>query len=208
MGEDLAGYLKPGVPIIEGQITLVSFVMLPLNKSINFINPLCLTPRRCLNRRLLFLCLYIMKTFKSKLREVTAVYKTTCPLQNVKITNSKDVNELIRKIYPVEINIREAMVVLYLNNSNRTLGYGVIGIGGFTATLVDIRIILRDAFLTQCTGIILIHNHPSGSLTPSEADMNITDKIKKAAGIMDIRLLDHLILTENSYYSFIEHAKL
>lgn len=100
------------------------------------------------------------------------------------------------------------MVILYLNNSNRTLGYGVIGIGGFTATLVDIRIILRDAFLTQSTSIILIHNHPSGSLTPSEADMNITDKIKKAAGIMDIRLLDHLILTENSYYSFIEHAKL
>jgi DNA repair protein RadC len=149
-----------------------------------------------------------MKTFKSKLREVTAVYKTTCSLQNVKITNSKDVNELIRKIYPVEINIREAMVVLYLNNSNRTLGYGVIGIGGFTATHVDIRLILRDAFLTQSTSIILIHNHPSGSLTPSEADMNITDKIKKAAGIMDIRLLDHLILTENSYYSFIEHAKL
>ena len=56
-----------------------------------------------------------MKTFKSKLREVTAVYKTTCPLQNVRITNSKDVNEVIRKIYPVEINIREAMVVLYLS---------------------------------------------------------------------------------------------
>ena len=66
-----------------------------------------------------------MKKFKSKLREVTAVYKTSPSIQNVKITNSKDVNDFIRTVYPVEINIREAMLVLYLNNSNRTLGYSI-----------------------------------------------------------------------------------
>ena len=109
-----------------------------------------------------------MKTFKSKLREVTAVYKTNPSIQNVKITNSKDVNDFVRAIYPVEINIREAMLVLYLNNSNKTMGYSIAGIGGITATVVDIRLILRDALLTQSTNIILVHNHPSGSLTPSE----------------------------------------
>jgi len=149
-----------------------------------------------------------MKTFKSKLREVTAVYKPNDSVQNVKITNSKDVNDFVRTIYPVEINIREAMLVLYLNNSNRTMGYSIAGIGGITATVVDIRLILRDALLTQSTNIILVHNHPSGSLTPSEADRQMTDKVKKAAEVMDIKLLDHLILTEDTYYSFAEYGVL
>ena len=152
--------------------------------------------------------LLTMKTFKSNLREVSAVYKSNPSIHNIKISSSHDVNDYIRKVYPVEINIREAMVVLFLNNANRTVGYSVAGIGGFTATLVDIRLVLRDALLTQSTGIILIHNHPSGSLTPSEADKTITDKIKKAANLMDIKLLDHLILTENGYYSFEYHARL
>ena len=152
--------------------------------------------------------LLTMKTFKSNLREVSAVYKSNSSIHNIKISSSHDVNDYIRKVYPVEINIREAMVVLFLNNANRTVGYSVAGIGGFTATLVDIRLVLRDALLTQSTGIILIHNHPSGSLTPSEADKTITDKIKKAANLMDIKLLDHLILTENGYYSFAHHARL
>ena len=149
-----------------------------------------------------------MKKFKSKLREVTAVYKPNDSVQNVKITNSKDVNDFVRTIYPVEINIREAMLVLYLNNSNRTMGYSIAGIGGITATVVDIRLILRDALLTQSTNIILVHNHPSGSLTPSEADRQMTDKVRKAAEVMDIKLLDHLILTEDSYYSFAEYGVL
>ena len=149
-----------------------------------------------------------MKTFKSKLREVTAVYKPNDSVQNVKITNSKDVNDFVRTIYPVEINIREAMLVLYLNNSNKTMGYSIAGIGGITATVVDIRLILRDALLTQSTNIILVHNHPSGSLTPSEADRQMTDKVRKAAEVMDIKLLDHLILTEDTYYSFAEYGVL
>jgi len=119
-----------------------------------------------------------------------------------------DVNDFIRTVYPVAINIREAMMVLFLNNSNRTVGYSVASIGGFSATLVDLRLILRDALLTQSTNIVLIHNHPSGSLTPSEADKTITDKIKKAANLMDIKLLDHLILTDCGFYSFADEGKL
>ncbi len=149
-----------------------------------------------------------MKTFKSKLREVTAVYKSHQSIENIKVSSSQDANDFIRKVYPVAINIREAMLVLYLNNSNRTVGYSIASIGGITGTLVDIRLVLRDALLTQSTSIILVHNHPSGTPNPSQSDLSLTDKVKKAAEVMDIKLLDHLILTEDGYYSFVEHAKL
>ena len=149
-----------------------------------------------------------MKIFKSKLREVTAVYKTSDVVPNVKISQSKDVADYIRQVYPVEINIREAMIVLYLNNSNRTLGWSIASIGGLTATLVDTRLVVRDALLTQATGLILIHNHPSGTLKPSESDINITNKVKNAAKLLDIKMLDHLILTEDAYYSFADEGKL
>lgn len=150
----------------------------------------------------------IMKIYKSKLREVSAVYKTSDVVPNVKISQSKDVADYIRQVYPVEINIREAMIALYLNNSNRTLGWSIASIGGITGTLVDVRLILRDALLTQSTNIILVHNHPSGNLVPSQADQSITDKVKKAVELMDIKLLDHVILTHDSYYSFADEGKL
>lgn len=149
-----------------------------------------------------------MKTFKSKLREVTAVYRTSDVVPNAKISQSKDVADYIRQVYPVEINIREAMVVLFLNNSNRTLGWSIASIGGITGTLVDVRLILRDALLTQATSIILIHNHPSGTLNPSQADIAITEKVKKAAQLMEVTLLDHIILNEDAYYSFADEGRL
>lgn len=149
-----------------------------------------------------------MKTFKSKLREVSAVYKSKEDITNVKIGGSIDVDEYIRSIYPVSIEIREAMIVLLLNNSNRTIGYSIASIGGITGTLVDVRLVLRDALLTQATGLILVHNHPSGTLKPSQSDINITNKVKKAAEVMDIKLLDHLILTEDSYFSFADSGQL
>ena len=149
-----------------------------------------------------------MKTFKSKLREVSAVYKTSPVVPNVKIGQSKDVAEYIRQVYPVEISIREAMIVLYLNQSNHTIGWSIASIGGLTATMVDVRLVLRDALLTQATNIVLIHNHPSSALIPSQADLSITQKVKKAAELMDIKLLDHLIISETSYYSFVDESKI
>ena len=74
--------------------------------------------------------------------------------------------------------------------------------GGITATIADIRIILSVALKTLATGLILAHNHPSGNLKPSEADVNLTNKIKEAAKLMDIQVLDHLILADGGYYSF------
>ena len=171
-------------------------------------DPKSLTPRRLPKRSLLFLCYIPMKRLKSNLREVSAVYKKNLSVQNIKVASSQDVNAFIRTIYPVEINIREAMVAVFLNNSNHTLGYSVASIGGITGTLVDVRLILRDALLTQSTAIILVHNHPSGSLQPSQADISITEKVKNAALLMDIKLIDHLIITENQFFSFADEGKL
>ena len=133
---------------------------------------------------------------------MSTIYKIAKDIPNVKVTQSSMVNEYIRKVFPVPIHEREAFVVLYLNNSNRTLGISVISIGGITGTLVDIRLVLYGALLSMATGLILVHNHPSGSLQPSGADRAITKKVKEAAKIMDVSLLDHLIITEDSYYSF------
>jgi len=96
----------------------------------------------------------------------------------------------------------EIFQVLLLNNSNRVLGHETISIGGISQTTADPRIILRHALDYQASSIVLMHNHPSGNLKPSEADIQITHKIKKAAELIDVRVIDHLIFTSNNYFSF------
>ena len=149
-----------------------------------------------------------MKTFKSTLNEINPLYKVKDLIHNVKISSSQSVNEFIRKVYPVDITYREAMLVLYLNNSNRTLSYSIMSIGGLTGTMVDVRLVLRDALLSKATSMILIHNHPSGSLIASSADKSITIKVKEASSLMDLKLLDHIILTESSFYSMADNGDL
>jgi len=149
-----------------------------------------------------------MKTFKSTLKEVNALYKHEKIIHNIKVNSSSAVNEFIRNIYPVEITYREAMLALYLNNSNRTISYSIISIGGYTGTLADVRLILKDALLSKATAMILIHNHPSSTLVASSSDHAITKKVKEAGSIMDIKLMDHIILTEDSFYSMADSGDL
>lgn len=149
-----------------------------------------------------------MKTFKSKLKEMSEVYFSSGVVKNIKITRSQDANDIIRRVFPTSISDRESMLSLYLNNSNRTLGYGICSVGGYTGTLIDLRILLKEALLASATGIILCHNHPSGNLKPSQADLSITNKVKKAAELIDVKLLDHLILSEDEFFSFADDGKL
>lgn len=100
----------------------------------------------------------------------------------------------------------EEFWVLLLNQAAKILDITQIGKGGLAATTVDPRIILHEALLHNATGIILCHNHPSGSLTPSKADRLLTQEIQKAAAILNIKVLDHLILHKNRYYSFLDHG--
>ena len=96
----------------------------------------------------------------------------------------------------------EEFWVLYLNNSNKIIQTEQLTKGGITGTFVDIRMLFKNAILLLATGIIICHNHPSGKTTPSNADKELTQKIKKAGAFLDIKLLDHLIITEKTYFSF------
>jgi len=96
----------------------------------------------------------------------------------------------------------EVFGVLFLNQSNKVNHFEIVSRGGITGTVADPRVILRKALDAEATSIILCHNHPSGSLKPSRADEELTRKIKEAASYFDIKVMDHLIVSEQGYYSF------
>ncbi|KPK79817.1 MAG: hypothetical protein AMS27_17650, partial [Bacteroides sp. SM23_62_1] len=96
--------------------------------------------------------------------------------------------------------------VLLLNRSNRVIDKVRISQGGISGTIIDTRIILKNAVDRLSSAIILCHNHPSGNLKPSDADIRITNKLKDSAQIMDINLLDHIIIADNSYFSFADEG--
>ena len=103
-------------------------------------------------------------------------------------------------------NKREVFAVIFLNRANRIMHFEIISEGGMTGTVVDPRIILRKALEENAVSIILCHNHPSGSLRPSRADQEVTIKIKQAASFLDIAVLDHIIVSEEGYYSFADNG--
>lgn len=137
--------------------------------------------------------------------ESTPIYtlrKLQSDFPQIRITSSKSSSEFIRQFYCDDIGIFESVVLLTLNNDNQTTGFMKISQGGITGTVVDIRILAKYAIDNLATGIILAHNHPSGKLQASDADKNITKKIKEAMKLFNIQLLDHIILTEDGYLSF------
>ena len=100
----------------------------------------------------------------------------------------------------------EVFAVVYMNKANKINHFEIISKGGMTSTVVDPRIIFKKAFETEATSIVLCHNHPSGSLKPSKQEEELTNKLKQAANLMDMKLLDHIILNEESYYSFADEG--
>ena len=128
-------------------------------------------------------------------------------LNKKKITSSASVFELMQPIIG-ELPHEEFWIV-YLNNSNKVIQKHQLSKGGITGTMVDVRLVLKTALEVGATGIILAHNHPSGTLKPSEADKQLTNKIKKAADFFDVKVLDHLIITpDGSFYSFSDNGLL
>lgn len=120
-----------------------------------------------------------------------------------KITSSRDAAEVFRKVFNSDtFDWSEEFIMLCVNNNHRVTGFFKISSGGMTGTVVDVRMIFATAFNCLATGILIAHNHPSGTLVASEADKSITRKIKQAGEMLDIRLIDHLILTDESYLSF------
>lgn len=117
-----------------------------------------------------------------------------------KITSSKSVFELLQpKMGELQ---HEEFWIVYLNNSNKVLQTAQLSKGSITGTLVDVRLVMRQALELSAVALILAHNHPSGTLKPSNADKQITQKLKLAADALDLKVLDHLIITQTAYFSF------
>ena len=106
------------------------------------------------------------------------------------------------------IGYKEYFKIVLLNQAQEVLGYTQISEGGITETSADVRIILQATLLVNATALILAHNHPSGKLRPSRQDIALTEQVKKAAEIMRITVIDHIILTDDSYYSFADEGLL
>lgn len=123
--------------------------------------------------------------------------------QKVKIKESKDVFTLVLNHWNLDtIEMQEEVKVLLLNRSNNVIGIYELSRGGITASLIDIKLILAVALKAIASNIIVVHNHPSGNLIPSNADKEITRKLKEACKVVELDLLDHLIITKQNYFSF------
>jgi DNA repair protein RadC len=139
--------------------------------------------------------------------KVRIVYsKKQDPKDRQKITSSNDAFMILKDIWSNQIDTRQEMVILLLDRSNMVLGYDVLSMGGITGTVADIRLLYSAALNSLATGFIMCHNHPSGNMTPSQSDIDLTRKVKEAGTIMDIQLLDHLIISNNNYYSFADEG--
>lgn len=122
------------------------------------------------------------------------------------VNSSKDIADFLQN--SLEDKKHEVFIVVLLNQANKVISYETVSVGGLTCTIVDPRLIIKKALLADAVKIILCHNHPSGSLKPSKADEQITNMVKEAALLMDIRLIDHLIISDEGYYSFSDNGKL
>lgn len=120
--------------------------------------------------------------------------------EKVKITNSADA---FKVFHPLLADLTtEEFWVIFLNQNNRILGKSQLSTGGINFSLVDLRILFKLALEFSCSAIMIAHNHPSGNLKPSQADNTITKEIAEAGKILKIQLLDHLIITQSTYFSF------
>ncbi|PKP26300.1 MAG: hypothetical protein CVU03_04585 [Bacteroidetes bacterium HGW-Bacteroidetes-2] len=138
--------------------------------------------------------------------ELSRRHRATEALQMRKITSSASVFELMQPI--IGELPHEEFWILYLNNSNKIIQKAQLSKGGITGTVVDVRLVLKNALSVGATAIILTHNHPSGTIKASEADKILTQKLKIGAASLDIKVLDHIIVTEKSYFSFADDGLL
>ena len=140
--------------------------------------------------------------------EIQVSYKPESTIDFM-IESSKETFGLVLDKWEADlIDMQEEVKLLLLNRNNKVLGIYSLAKGGITSCVVDIRIILAVALKTMATGIILIHNHPSGNLNPSTDDKKITEQLNTSCKLLGISLLDHLIITRVNYFSFADEGML
>lgn len=127
-------------------------------------------------------------------------------LQRTKVSSSIEIANYLRTILKDKSN--EVFAVLFLNQANKIKSFKIMSKGGITGTVADPRVILKQALDEGATSLVLSHNHPSGNLNPSRADQELTQKIKQAASYFDIKILDHIIVSDEGHYSFSDEGLL
>lgn len=128
------------------------------------------------------------------------------PADRPQITSSQSIYDLMAEKLR-DLHTEECHVIL-LNNALRLIGTKCVSRGGLTGTTVDVRLVLREALLARATSMALCHNHPSGTLKPSRADDELTRCLSEAAAQVDLKLIDHLIITDGAYYSYNDEGRL
>jgi DNA repair protein RadC len=145
---------------------------------------------------------------QNQIAEISISY-TPSHYKHTKIQSLGDAYKMLKEFFtPGTIALQEQFVVMYLNNSHQVLGIYPASKGGITGTVADIRLILGVALKTACTAMVIAHNHPSGNLKPSKIDEILTQKLKNAAALLDVKLLDHLIISDEEFYSFADDGKM
>lgn len=147
--------------------------------------------------------------FTSNLAEIEIYYRNKVrPSDREKVCGSQDVYHVLQRIWSPKIEHVEEFMVLCLNRANRVLGWAKVSMGGLSGTVADPKVIFQVALKSNACSLVLAHNHPSGNLQPSEADIHLTRKLKEAGLLLDLPVLDHLILTSEGYYSFADEGLL
>ncbi len=147
-------------------------------------------------------------THHHTIAEVELHYKTFVkPQDRVSISNSMDSANALRQVFsPNQIEHHEMIYVMCMNRANQVLGTMKISEGGLSSSICDVKLIFQAALRLNASSLILSHNHPSGQLKPSEHDIALTKKVKEGCKVLDFSLLDHVILTADSYYSFADNG--
>ena len=137
-------------------------------------------------------------------------YKLTCTtneMQSIQVTGPADAAVFAANFFEDDINIYESCFIILLNRANKIIGWYKVSSGGLDATIIDKRIICKVAIDALSAGVILVHNHPSGEVKPSSADIKMTKEVKDCLKLFDVALVDHIILSENKYYSFTDERE-
>jgi len=145
----------------------------------------------------------------SNLQEIQILYRNKAKKSDRPIVkSSQDAYDYLIGAWSPQIERLEEFVILCLNRANKVLGFSKISSGGISGTVADPKVIFQVALKSNASSILLAHNHPSGNTNPSDNDIQLTKKLKKAGEFLELNVLDHLIITTDSYFSFADESLL
>ena len=146
----------------------------------------------------------VIVIYTKKLKTITLKVKEGSALGNA--GNSKSAYEIANNIYSGLSDDQEHFCIMFLDSGNNITGFKVLFSGGMNAATVDLKVVFRNALLFGARSLILVHNHPSNTLNASQEDIEITQEIKQAGKLLGVKILDHIVLTNNSYLSMADKA--